>query len=141
MPSPRNASAAIDSSSSTGTWQPSAAFRIQRVRACSHYGRRRVASPKWPCARREAEGGLAARRGFATKRMAISAATRRERLRPWCEQALQAQALESRRQPALERDRLRDLRLPLHLVPQLELQPLPDENDALVEARIAPQRR
>src|SRR6187401_2754295 len=83
MPSPRTASAAIDSSSSTGTWQPSAAFGIQS----------------------------------------------------------EAQALEPWRQPALERDRLRDLRLPLHLVPQLELKSLPDEDDALFEARISPQCR
>src|SRR2546425_8978714 len=37
---------------------------------------------KEPCARREDEGGQAARRGFATKRMALWAATRRERV-PW----------------------------------------------------------
>src|SRR5512146_1643222 len=51
-----------------------------------------------------------------------------------------AQALESRGQSARERDRLRHLRLPLDLVPELELLALPDEHDPLVEACVAAQR-
>src|SRR6185437_2705620 len=52
-----------------------------------------------------------------------------------------AQVLESTRQRAGEGDRLRDLRLPPRFVPQLELLPLSDEHDSLVEAGIAAQRR
>ena len=51
-----------------------------RPRACSHYVRKRVARPEWPGARRQVEAGPAARRGLATMRLAIAAATRRERV-------------------------------------------------------------
>jgi len=50
------------------------------------------------------------------------------------------ETLETRRQSVREADRLRDLRLPPDLVPQLELAALADEDDALVEARVAAKR-
>src|SRR5689334_19095868 len=59
---------------------------------------------------------------------------------PSATRASETQAFETGRKPAWERDRLRDLRLPLHFVPQLELLTLPDEHDAFVEAGVAPQR-
>src|SRR5882724_621029 len=72
------------------------------------------------------------------------------RARPWLRSAGQGcarhrsskrEAVELGRQRArLERNGLRGLRLPLRVTPQLESMSLTDENNMLVEARVASQR-
>ena len=56
-----------------------AVARSDETRACSHYVHKRVARPKRPGARRAGESGRPPGEPVATKRMAFSAATRRER--------------------------------------------------------------